>query len=198
MKHIIFALFLATLLQVPIGAYAESIPDTAQSVAVELDSILAGRLGYSQTPVKGLRLVVTTPVSLDDFETGCSLARLFAEEMTTWFVQAGYRVQEIRRGKELLFAPKKGELLLTREPKLLSDRFGETELILVGTYSSTSRSVRFNIKLMEAGTGEIAAQAGAALPLNDETMEMMGQGLPNHMAAVMPRTFNSIGDFLPN
>jgi hypothetical protein len=197
MKKTVAAHFIFFLLCfAPAVCFAGSIPDIAEDVAVELDSVLAGRLGHSETPVKGLRMVVTTPVSLDDFETGCSLARLFAEEMTTWFVQAGYRVQEIRRGRELLFAPKKGELMLTREPKLLHDRMEETELILLGTYSSTSRSVRFTMKLMEAGSGEIIAQAGRALPMDDEIVELMGHSTPNHMASVRPGVFNSIGDFL--
>ena len=100
------------------------------------------------------------------------LARLFAEELAAWFVQAGYRVQDIRKGKAVLFAPKTGELLLTRDVQLLAENQAPSALILVGTFTETSRNVRFNIKLIHAPDNEVLAMSSRTIPMSPELAEL--------------------------
>jgi len=153
---------------------AVTVPQAAGDLAAVLDAQLAGRLGIVEGHAEGQTLVVTTPVSLEDLEEASPLARLMAEELSGWFVGMGYRVQEIRRGRHVMFDPDKGELLLSRKVELLSGEQARTTLVLAGTYTATSRHVRFNVRLLHAPTGEVLAMASATLPLSPEVAELAG------------------------
>lgn len=153
-------------------ALAGALPDLAAEMADELDQQVAERVGGAG----GLSLLVTTPVSLGDLEKSCPLARLLAEEMATWFVSMGYRVQEIRKGQSILFAEETGELLLTRKVDLIEQRSVKGALILTGTYTVTTRNVRFNIRLLHAASGEVMAMASGTMRLTGEALELVGDG----------------------
>jgi hypothetical protein len=151
---------------------AGGVPETARDLAAELDAQIVDRLQLAEGPAKGQVLMITTPASLDDLEQSSPLARLFAEELAAWFVQAGYRVQDIRKGKTVLFAPKTGELLLTRDVQLLAESQVASALILVGTFTETTRNVRFNIKLMHAPDNEVMAMSSRTIPMSPELAEL--------------------------
>jgi hypothetical protein len=169
----LFALLALLALAATAGpAAAGVLPDMAAELADELNSQLAAKHGGG----KGVTLIITTPVNLSTLESASPLARLMAEEMSTWFVSLGYRVQEIRRSSNILFSPQKGEMILTRRAQMLDQRTPQAALILTGTYTATSQRVRFNMRLMHAATNEIVAMASGTLPVNREVYELMGDG----------------------
>jgi hypothetical protein len=113
-------------------------------------------------------LSVTTPVNINDLDEANPLARQMQEETTRWFVQAGYDVQEIRKGADVLFEPLKGEQALTRREKLVGDRSIATDALLVGTYVVTPEHVRFNFRVVRTNGREILAASTVTLPMNRE------------------------------
>lgn len=167
-------------------ALAGGVPETARDLAAELDAQIVERLQLVEGPAKGQVLMVTTPASLDDLELSSPLARLFAEELASWFVQAGYRVQDIRKGKTVLFAPKTGELLLTRDVQLLAENQVPSALILVGTFTETSRSVRFNIKLIHAPDNEVLAMSSRTIPMSPELAELATDANRSRLTRLKP------------
>lgn len=167
-------------------ALAGGVPETARDLAAELDAQIVERLQLVEGPAKGQVLMVTTPASLDDLEMSSPLARLFAEELASWFVQAGYRVQDIRKGKTVLFAPKTGELLLTRDVQLLAENQVPSALILVGTFTETSRSVRFNIKLIHAPDNEVLAMSSRTIPMSPELAELATDANRSRLTRLKP------------
>ncbi len=171
-KLLLAAAAALALLALAAPALAGGVPETARDLAAELDAQVVDRLQLVEGPAKGLVLMITTPASQDDLEQSSPLARLFAEELASWFVQAGYRVQDIRKGKTVLFAPKTGELLLTRDVQLLAEGQVSSALILVGTFTETSRSVRFNIKLLHAPDNEVMAMSSRTIPMSPELAEL--------------------------
>lgn len=171
-KTLLAAAAALVLLALAVPASAGGVPETARDLAAELDAQIVDRLQLVEGPAKGQVLMITTPASLDDLEQSSPLARLFAEELAAWFVQAGYRVQDIRKGKSVLFAPKTGELLLTRDVQLLAENQAPSALILVGTFTETSRSVRFNIKLLHAPDNEVLAMSSRTIPMSPELAEL--------------------------
>lgn len=171
-KLLLAAAAALALLALAAPALAGGVPETARDLAAELDAQIVDRLQLVEGPAKGLLLMITTPASLDDLEQSSPLARLFAEELASWFVQAGYRVQDIRKGKTVLFSPKTGELLLTRDVQLLAEGQVSSALILVGTFTETSRSVRFNIKLLHAPDNEVMAMSSRTIPMSPELAEL--------------------------
>jgi hypothetical protein len=151
-----------------------SVPDTAHAMAGELDAQLADRLG-TNTPVKGVSMLATTPADLENLQRVAPIARLLNEEMIGWFVASGYRVSEMRKGRYILTKPETGELLLTRRADMLTEKFPNAELILAGTYTGTAKHFRFNMRLIKASTGEIVAMSSRTLALSPDTAELAGE-----------------------
>lgn len=187
-------MIIAVILALPATAPAasESIPDTAMGMALELDSQLAERVGAAP-PVRGATMIVTTPQNLNDLENVAPVARLLSEEMTAWFVASGYRVTEMRTGRYVLFKPESGELLLTRRPDMLSEKFRDSELILAGTYIGTAKYIRFNMRLIQAATGEIIAMSSRTLAISEDTAEIAGQESREAFSRLRPTVGTRLG-----
>ena len=176
--HTIRTLLLTlSLLLAAASAQAGLLPRIAAEMADELDAQLAAHLNLPERPVRNVSMLVTTPADLGNLEQTSPLSRLVAEEMSTWFVSVGYRVQEMRKGRMILFAPGKGELLLTRRANLLQQKNIDGTVILAGTYTVTSKHVRFNMKLIHTASNEVLAMCSATVPMTPEVREMiMGYG----------------------
>ncbi|MBG0777187.1 MAG: hypothetical protein H0S85_12245 [Desulfovibrionaceae bacterium] len=170
----------------PLAALAGALPDTAALLAQDLDGQLVQRFHLQEGPAKGYGLIVTTPVSLDDLEVSSPLARQLGEELATWFVRSGYKVQEIRKGRNVLIAPKKGEMLLTRRTKLLDSDNVRSSLILTGTYLTTTKNVRFSVRIMDAGSNEVLAMSSVTLPVTSEVYEVLSDGGPRSVSGLRP------------
>lgn len=187
-------LLLGTLAVLPVRtACANLLPDLAATMAHELDAQLAQRMGQSEGPVRDVTLLITTPASLGNLEQTNALSRLVAEEMATWFVSMGYRVQEMRRARMVLFAPRKGELLLTREANLLSGKNIDAAVILAGTYTVTSKNIRFNMRLLHAASNDVLAMCSGTLAMTPEAREML-RGTPGlNYTGIEPRVSTRLG-----
>ncbi len=150
-----------------------TLPEAAMHMAVDLDAQLARKLGLPEPPARGQAMVLTTPVDLSNLEQTSALARLMGEEMATWFTRFGYSVQEIRKGRALLFNPGEGEMLLTRRTDLVSQKNVQANVVLMGTYTATRRNVRFNLKLVHAPSNDVLAMTSQTLPISREAWELL-------------------------
>ncbi len=189
--HLYVALVVLFLMMLLVGARTPAeaggmLPAMAAEMADELDAQLSEKLGLAERPARGYTLILTTPVNLANLEMVSPLARLFAEEMSTWFVASGYRVQEIRKSRNILFAPDKGEMLLTRRVNMLDQKNIQSSIILAGTYTTTSKNIRLNIRLIHAATNEVLAMASGTLPVCGEVRELMDDGLGQGLVPVKP------------
>ena len=161
-------------------AFAATIPQAASAMGREMDRQMVERLGQGESPAQGVAMFVTTPVNVNNLEESNPLARQMQEELSRWFVQAGYDVQEIRQGANLLFEPETGELLLTRDNGLLGSEGADGPSVLTGTYVVTGRNVRFNIRLVHLSTRRVLAMSTMTVPINSETASMLvtpGKGI---------------------
>jgi len=149
-------------------ALAATIPQAASAAGREMDRQVVARLGQGETPARGVSLVIATPVDVNDLTASSPLARQMQEEIARWFVQAGYNVIEIRKGSDILFEPSTGEMLLTREDRLLGNRRVASTAIITGTYTVALDHVRFNIRMVRTQNREILAMSTITLPLNRE------------------------------
>lgn len=155
------------------GSIEGIVPQAASAMARSIDRQVAERL-LTDTPVTGVSLAVTVPVDVNDLDASSPLARQVAEELARWFVQAGYHVQEIRKGRMLLVEPGNGEKLLTRRDGHLANRNVESAAILTGTYSVTSKNVRFNIRILQTATLDVLGMATVSVPLTSEVKSLLG------------------------
>lgn len=179
------------------GSIEGTVPQAASAVGRQIDRQIVQRLMQPDTPATGVSLAVTVPVDVNDLDVSNPLARQMAEDLARWFVQAGYPVQEIRKGRMLLIEPGDGEKLLTRRNNYLANPDVESAAILVGTYSVTNRSVRFNIRALHTASQEVLGMAAISIPLTSEVKSLLGQrngpGGGGSFAGIAP----SVGTLLP-
>jgi hypothetical protein len=165
----LFLTLIALLLPVERAA-AATVPQAASAAGREIDRQMGSRFGSKQDEgaAGAVSLSVTTPVNINDLDEANPLARQMQEETTRWFVQAGYDVQEIRKGADILFEPLKGEQALTRRERLVGDKSIGTDAVLVGTYVVTPEHVRFNFRVVRTNGREILAMSTVTVPMNRE------------------------------
>ena len=153
----------------------KTIPVVADTLAEQLDGQLREKLGLDEGDVMDMGVIVTTPVALGNLENTTALARQMSEELSRWLVTTGYKVQEIRKGRSVLFEPQNGEFLLSRRTHVLANENVKATIIVAGTYTQTMNRVRFNLRFIHAPTNEVLAMATQTLPLNAE-MRMLTVG----------------------
>ena len=165
---------LAAALWTPV-AMAATVPQVASAMGREMDRQLSKRFGQTEG-TKSLSLCITTPMDINNLEASNTLARQMQEELARWFVQAGYPVLEIRKGRDLLFEPSTGEMLLTREERLLGNINVTSAAIVAGTYTVTPENVRFNVNIVRTANREVLAMSTLTVPMTPEVAALVGSG----------------------
>ncbi len=153
-------------------------PRAADNIAAQLDEqiMVRGRVIPSTTPKEmlaqrqlelreSITVMATVPVNLNNLETSCALARQMSEEISRWMISRGYRFQELRKGKEIYFQQKQGEMILTRDTSLLANRHVKSQAVLAGTYIVTNEQVRFSMRLIHTPSNEVIAMGTATVPI---------------------------------
>ena len=192
----IFAMALSLLL-FPLPALAMSMNEAAARMAAEMDEQLSMQFGHQPGYAGGLSLIVTTPVDINNFENSNAAARQMQESLSHYLVRAGYGVQEVRKGRALLFRPDTGELLLTREESLAAYKHVKSALTLVGNYAITAKSVIFNVRIMRTGGTEVYAMSSLSIPMSGELRSLIHQTADRHSGqgsylAIEPSVYNRL------
>jgi hypothetical protein len=191
-RFIITTLVLAALL-FPLTAAAEgNVPTAAASIAKQLDEQLMMRFSGNDSGTSRkdretmarahIMIMGTTPSNINDLEQSSALSRQMTEEISRWLINAGYRFQELRKGRDIRFDKYKGEFILTRDVRQLSSTNGSSQAIMAGTYVTTSDQVRFSIKLIHTSSNEVLAMGTATVPITDDLRPLVrdrnaGEGL---------------------
>ena len=172
------------------------VPQAASAMGRQIDRQIVQRLMQPDTPAVGVSIAVTVPVDVNDLDVSNPLARQMAEEMARWFVQAGYSVQEIRKGRMVLSEPGNGEKLLTRRTNHLAKSNVDSAAIMTGTYTVTNQNVRFNIRVLHTASLEVLGMSTVSVPLTSEVKSLLGLRNGDHdnnLVGIAP----SVGTTLP-
>jgi hypothetical protein len=194
MSRRLVLLFLAlAILLMPMAAAAGmttrgTVPVAADDMAEAIDKQILGHFGVEQPgffsrskrqahhPLairKALSISCTVAVDLNNLEISSPVGRQISEEMARWFVQAGYRVKEIRKSRDVHVDPRRGEMALTRDVRKLLSTNVTTEAVLAGTYVVTPEQVRFSMRLLHVPTNDILAMATATVPITDDLKPLL-------------------------
>ena len=193
MTRRLILLFLAlAILLIPMAAAAAmttrgTVPLAADSMAEAIDKQILGHFGVEQPglfsrsdqkhpPLKirrALSISCTVAVDLNNLENSSPVGRQISEEMARWFVQAGYRVKEIRKGRDVHIDPQRGEMVLTRDVRKLLSTNVTTEAVLAGTYVVTPDQVRFSMRLLHVPSNDILGMATATVPITDDLKPLL-------------------------
>ena len=190
MKRLLFYIIMAMCMLLPFTASAAEgqVPKAADSIVKRLDDQIMRRVGNFPGGRDTVSIAITVPVFLSDLGKSSPLARQMAEEITSGLVQLGYNVDEIRKGRDIVMEPQTGEMILTRDINRLETRDVNTAAVLAGTYTVTSESVRFNIKLLHTPSNQVLAMATGTVPVTTELMPLLAdRGKRPAMPSVMTR-----------
>ncbi len=164
-------------------AYA---PRAANKIAAQMDAQIMQRAHINSSVIpseeramrqqqlrESITVMATVPVDINNLEVSCPLARQMSEEVSRWMISKGYKFQEIRKGKEVFFQKKQGEMLLTRDTSLLAKRNVSSIAVLAGTYVITPEQVRFSMRLIHTPSNEVIAMGTATVPITPDIRPLL-------------------------
>ncbi len=108
------------------------------------------------------RLLMTTMVPLERLDQTSDFGRVLTESLATQLFHHGAEIIETRRLEELVIAPRKGELMLSRRAADLAASHQATAVV-AGTYTLTPQTVIINVRLLDAATDGVLSVAGLEL-----------------------------------
>lgn len=181
-------LIVAALLFPLTAAAMGTVPKAANCIAEQLDAQLMMRyagndpgIGKKQRVAlarAGIMIMGTTPANLNNLEKSSPLGRQMTEEISRWLINAGYRYQELRKGRYIRFDRRTGEFILTRDVRKLASTVGTSQAVLAGTYVVSSEQVRFSISLIHTTSNEVLAKGTATVPITDDLLPLLEDPLP--------------------
>ncbi len=129
--------------------------------------------------LKNQEIGVLTFANLNNLEEAEPLGRRLQEKLSHALFDLGFRILEIRVGKDIRFWPLVGELNLTRVKELLNDsKFAGIKLLVMGTYIDAGDYIYVNGRIVELETAMVKASGeikiergrylGKLLDLGDE------------------------------
>jgi hypothetical protein len=193
MSRRLLLLFLTlAILLIPLAAAAGmttrgTVPIAADEMAEAIDKQILGYFGVEQPGLfskseqkhhslkirRALSISCTVAVDLNNLENSSPVGRQISEEMARWFVQAGYKVKEIRKGRDVHVDVQRGERVLTRDVRKLLSTNVTTEAVLAGTYVVTPEQVRFAMRLLHVPSNDILGMATATVPITADLKPLL-------------------------
>jgi len=108
--------------------------------------------------LKNQEIGVLTFANLNNLEEAEPLGRRLQEKLAHALFELGFRIVEIRVGKDIRFRPLVGELNLTRVKELLNDsEFAGLKLLVMGTYIDAGDYIYVNGRIVELETAQVKA-----------------------------------------
>jgi len=191
-RRLVLLFLTLAILLIPLAAAAGmttrgTVPIAADEMAAAIDKQILGYFGVEQPGLlskseqkhhplkirKALSISCTVAVDLNNLENTSPVGRQISEEMARWFVQAGYKVKEIRKAKDVHVDAQRGERVLTRDVRKLLSANVTTEAVLAGTYVVTPEQVRFAMRLLHVPSNDILAMATATVPITDDLKPLL-------------------------
>jgi len=110
--------------------------------------------------LKNKEIAILTFANLNNLEEAEPLGRHLQEKLGHALFELGFRIIEIRLGKDIRFQPLVGELDLTRVKELLKrSEFPEIESLVIGTYLDAGDYVHVNARLVELSNSTVKASS---------------------------------------
>lgn len=194
--YLVIILVMAALLLPLTAAAAGNVPTAATRIAKQLDEQLMMRYAgtdpaeskKSQQALARANIMImgTTPANLNDLNEASPLARQMMEEISRWLINAGYRFQELRKGRDIYFDKRKGEFILTRDVNRLANKIGTSQAIMAGTYVVSGEQVRFNIRLIHTTSNEVLAMGSGTIPITEDLLPLLRDPSPGGKGGVTP------------
>ncbi len=140
-------------------------PDTFNTKVASLASQLSSYL--QNYDVSTHTVVVTTFVDLGHLKGGSRFGRQVSERLVYVLHTMGYRVFELRMGKDVNIVDNNGEFALTRKLEEMAAPY-KPDAVVVGTYGAAGNVVTVQVRLLDAATSRIVSVASSDFRTDDD------------------------------
>lgn len=137
-----------------------------------VDKLIEGQNVEPRVSEKTL-ILVSTIQNLDNLNSSSTLGSLLSEQIRSKFAQLGVPVHEVRLRGNMYVSNPQGEMMLSREVRDISIK-QKADLILVGTYAKSSKSVYVSLKLVRPEDSRITSAYDFVLPKANSLDAMLG------------------------
>jgi len=160
MRKLIILLSVSVLITGCTAMYRYRYPgSTARDIRIK-DLALPLNDSLRRPSLKNKEIAILTFVNLNNLEEAEPLGRHLQEKLGHALFELGFRIIEIRLGKDIRFQPLVGELDLTRVKELLRrSEFPEIESLVMGTYLDAGDYVYVNARLVELSNSTVKASS---------------------------------------
>jgi len=119
-------------------------------------------------------IIVATMVDIDALERSSRLGRLVSEQISTRLTQLGYSVVEMRLRNGIYIRESEGELLLSRDVRVLSQNHS-AQVVVVGSYAAAANHVYLTLKAVTPADNRVIAATNYLLPLTENTRTLLDE-----------------------
>ncbi len=164
------------------AARANVIQNSPTIFALTMD--LAGQLkanlrnGY----LEDWPLIVTTLVNIDSLDSSTRFGRTISEALGEEVFRQGGIVKEVRSARAVYLKPRTGEMMLSRDVKLLARNL-DARAVIVGTYSIGARSVIVNVKMVDIRSQNVISVATLEIARSTSIDALLGENVQEKMEA---------------
>jgi hypothetical protein len=115
--------------------------------------------------LKNAEAGILTFVDLNDLERAEPVGRYLQERLAKALFDLGYRIVEIRLGREIMTEPLTGERILSRVREQLKENVSRPlKSVVVGIYSETSHSLYVSCRWIELENNQVRSCAEMFIP----------------------------------
>lgn len=140
-------------------------PDTFNTKVTSLASQLSSYL--QNYDISTHTVVVTTFVDLGNLKGGSRFGRQVSERLVYVLHSMGYRVFELRMGKDVSVVDNNGEFALTRRLEEMTAPY-KPDAVLVGTFQTAGSVVTVQARLLDATSSRIVSVATSDFRTDDD------------------------------
>ena len=83
-------------------------------------------------------VIVTSLVNIDDMRKSSAMGRMSSEIIANRLAQHGYKIQEIKMGRDIMINEPEGEFILSREMQQIGHKYN-VQGFIVGTYAASEK-----------------------------------------------------------
>ena len=128
-------------------------------------------------------LVVASIADVQNLDRSSALGNITADLIRSRLVQRGMTVAEVRLRTTMRLSPVEGEMMLSREARLLA-RAPDAAAILTGTYAVGLQHVWISLKLISRADSRVIAAADFAVPRYGDVDGLLGSDRPQRLTSL--------------
>lgn len=121
---------------------------------------------------KSKSVLVASLANIDSLEESSTFGRTVSDHYTSYLVNQGYTISEVKLRNDLLVKQKQGEFMLSRSARKIL-RTHNVQLVVVGTYSIGAENVFINARLVNPVNNVIMAAVDYKVKIDGDVRAML-------------------------